>query len=118
MKAKERTLNILNELVKNALDAEATDININIKSNSDTLEITVQDNGSGMDEETLKKAKDRLNQEHMDVYDEYYSGLTGSQQAGSGLNLVGFQVDESTIETSSEGTTVRVRRNPTKNKRK
>lgn len=118
MKAKERTLNILNELVKNALDAEATDINVNIKYTADTLEITVQDNGSGMDEKTLKKAEGRLNQEHMDVYDEYYSGLAGSQQAGSGLNLVGFQVDESTIETSSEGTTVRVSRDTAKNKRK
>lgn len=94
MKTKERTLNILNELVKNALDADATDINVNIKNTAEFLEITVKDNGSGMDEEALEKAKKRLNQEHMSIYDEYYSGLAGSQQAGSGLNLVGFQVDE------------------------
>lgn len=118
MKTKERTLNILNELVKNALDADATDINVNIKNTAEFLEITVKDNGSGMDEEALEKAKKRLNQEHMSIYDEYYSGLAGSQQAGSGLNLVGFQVDESKIETTSEGTTIRVKRDAMSNKRK
>lgn len=118
MKTKERTLNILNELVKNALDADATDINVNIKNTAEFLEITVKDNGSGMDEEALEKAKKRLNQEHMSVYDEYYSGLAGSQQAGSGLNLVGFQVDESKIETTSERTTIRVKRDAMSNKRK
>lgn len=118
MKTKERTLNILNELVKNALDADATDINVNIKNTAEFLEITVKDNGSGMDEEALEKAKKRLNQEHMSIYDEYYSGLAGSQQAGSGLNLVGFQVDESKIETSPEGTTIRVKRDAMSNKRK
>lgn len=118
MKTKERTLNILNELVKNALDADATDINVNIKNTAEFLEITVKDNGSGMDEEALEKAKKRLNQEHMSIYDEYYSGLAGSQQAGSGLNLVGFQVDESKIETSTKGTTIRVKRDAMSNKRK
>lgn len=118
MKSKERTLNILNELVKNSLDANSTDINVNIKNTPEFLEITVQDNGHGMDAKKLEEAKKTLNQEHMRIYDEYYSGLAGSLQAGSGLNLVGFQVDESDIESSPEGTTVRVKRISEDNKRK
>lgn len=110
MKAQQRIINIMSELVKNALEADSTDINVSIKRSADLFEITIQDDGNGMDEGTLKDAIDKLNQPHQAVYDEYYSGLAGFNDSDSGLNVVGFQVDEAEIETSPEGTKIRVKR--------
>ena len=110
MKSKQRIINIMSELVKNSLEADAEDINVNIKRNPEFIEITVQDNGRGMDEKTVQGVREKLNQAHRTIYDEYYSGLAGFNQSDSGLNVVGFQVDEAEIETSPEGTTIRVKR--------
>lgn len=104
----------MSELVKNALDAEASDINVNIKRSGDTFEVTVQDDGKGMNDSTLKEVEEKLNQPHQEVYDEYYSGLAGFNRSDSGLNVVGFQVDETTIETSPEGTKIQVKRDGSK----
>lgn len=110
MKAQQRIVNIMSELVKNALEADASAIDVNIKRSGDLFEITIQDDGSGMDDKTLSEIKEKLNQPHQEIYDEYYSGLAGFNQSDSGLNVVGFQVDEAEIETSSEGTKIRVKR--------
>ena len=56
------------------------------------------------------KAEGKDNRE---IYDEYYSGLAGFNQSDSGLNVVGFQIDESEITSSPEGTTIRVKRDNT-----
>lgn len=108
----------MGELVKNSLEADAEDINVNIKRNSEFLEITVQDDGRGMDAKTLQEVQEKLNQEHRAIYDEYYSGLAGFQQSDSGLNIVGFQVDEAEVTSSPEGTTIRVKRARHKNEKK
>lgn len=113
MRSQQRIVNIMSELVKNALEADSSDVNVNIKRESDFFEITVQDNGKGMSETTLNKAQEILNQPHRDIYDEYYSGLAGFNQSDSGLNVVGFQIDESEITSSPEGTTIRVKRDNT-----
>ena len=110
MKAQQRIVNIMSELIKNALEADATDINLNIKRSADLFEITIQDDGKGMDEATLKDVQKKLKQTRREIYDEYYSGLAGFNQSDSGLNVVGFQVDEAEIETSPEGTKIRVKR--------
>lgn len=110
MKTQQRIVNIMSELVKNALEADSSDINVNIKRSEDLFEITIQDDGKGMNDETLKEVQKKLNQPHQFVYDEYYSGLAGFNQSDSGLNVVGFQIDEAEVETSPEGTTIRVRR--------
>ena len=110
MKANQRIINIMSELVKNALEADSTDINIHIQRSGETFEMTVQDDGRGISDETLKEVEGKLNQPHQEVYDEYYSGLAGFNQSDSGLNIVGFQVDQSEVETSSDGTTIRGRR--------
>lgn len=110
MKSNERTLNILSELVKNSLDAESSEVNVNIKKADDFIEITVQDNGKGMNDETAKEVHAILNQPRKRVYDEYYSGLLGSNHSESGLKNIGYQVDESDVESSPEGTTIRVKR--------
>lgn len=110
MKSNERTLNILSELVKNSLEAESSEVNVNIKNTSDFIEITVQDNGVGMKNDTAKEIHRILNQPRKRVYDEYYSGLLGANHSESGLKNVGYQVDESDVESSPEGTTIRVKR--------
>ena len=110
MKAQQRIVNIMSELVKNALEADATDIDMKIKRSEDLFEITIQDDGKGMDKKTLKEVQEKLNQPHQEIYDEYYSGLAGFNQSDSGLNVVGFQVDEAEIETNSDGTKIRIRR--------
>lgn len=46
--------------------------------------------------------------------EDYYGALAGSTNRGgsfgSGLNLVGFQIDEAQVESSKEGTTIIVKR--------
>lgn len=118
MKSKQRIINIMSELVKNSLEADSSDININVKRLPEYFEVTVQDNGGGMDEKTLTEVREKLEQPHRVVYDEYYSGLAGFNQSDSGLNIVGFQVDEAEVETSDEGTTIRVKRARHKNEKK
>lgn len=110
MKTQQRIVNIMSELVKNALEADATAIDVNIKRSEELFEITIQDDGQGMDEKTLEEVQEKLNQPHQEIYDEYYSGLAGFNQSDSGLNVVGFQIDEAEIETSSEGTKIRIKR--------
>lgn len=118
MKSKQRIINIMSELVKNSLEADAGDINVNIKRNPEFIEITVQDDGWGMDDKTVQEVQEKLNQAHRAIYDEYYSGLAGFQQSDSGLNIVGFQVDEAEVISSPEGTTIRVKRDRHKNEKK
>ena len=54
----EKCMNVVKELVENSIDAEATEITINLVD-SGVKEITVIDNGIGMDEEDAKKAFER-----------------------------------------------------------
>jgi sensor histidine kinase YesM len=110
--SKRRIVSIVSELICNSLDAGATDISVSINRNSEKFEITVKDNGSGMDEKTLKEVKRILNQPLKEVYEEYYSALAGNTYTDSGLNIVGFQVDKAEVESSpNKGTTIKVSRN-------
>lgn len=54
----EKTMNVVKELVENAIDAEATEIDIEL-IDSGVKEITVRDNGIGMDEEDARLAFER-----------------------------------------------------------
>ena len=51
----EKTMNVVKELVENSIDAEADEIKIELVD-SGVKEITVTDNGIGMDEEDAKMA--------------------------------------------------------------
>lgn len=117
MRDKSRILNIVNELLKNSLEADSSLVDLSIEYTPDYFEITIQDNGTGLDESTEKIVVDSLNQPHEGVYDEYYSGLAGSNRNDKGLNIVGYQIDEASVESSEEGTTIRVRRDGQANKR-
>lgn len=105
---KKRIINILSELVSNAIEAESSNIDINIKRDEDKIIFLIEDNGKGMDEETLEKVRRVLKQPHRKIYDEYYSGLGGSPTSDSGLNIVGFQVDEAEIESGPDGTRLKL----------
>ncbi len=107
---------IVYELLSNSLEAQASDISLRITMDDEETVIKITDNGNGMDEETLNYVRRILQQPHRKDMEEYYGNLaggTGGGSFGSGLNLVGFQIDEAEIESSKEGTQIIV-----KNKRK
>lgn len=105
---------IVDELLANSLEADSTDISINIIRNKEEDIIKITDNGKGMDEETLKEVKRILNQPYRKDMEEYYGSLAGSNHtvggSYSGLNLVGFQIDSADIISSEEGTTFLIKR--------
>lgn len=110
MKSEEKKIKgIVDELISNSLDAKALEIKVSITRNSDKTEITVQDNGKGMNEKKLQEVRELLNQAHRYELEDYYGELVGNSITASGLNIVGFLVDESKIESNlEEGTTVTV----------
>lgn len=105
---------IVNELLANSLEAESRDININITRDKEEVTIKIEDNGKGMDEETLSHVEKILNQPYRKDMEEYYGSLAGISQTRKksfgGLNLVGLQVDYSSVKSSDEGTTVVLKR--------
>ena len=103
-----RIVCITSELICNSLEADASEVCVSIKSDPEKFQITIKDNGSGMDEKTLKEVRRILNQPFNEMYEEYYGGLTGSSYTDSGLNVIGFQVHKAEIESNSNGTTITV----------
>lgn len=49
---------MITDLVQNAIEADAVQINLNIEESENQLNIVIIDNGKGMSAETLEKAKD------------------------------------------------------------
>ncbi len=105
-----KILGIVNELLSNSLHAGGKEINITISKDLDSTRIMVEDNGRGMDEETLKDVKRTLNQPKRKDMQSYYDGLVGHSSYGSGLNLVGLLSSESQVESSEEGTKITIKR--------
>src|SRR5690554_6073964 len=99
MKENERILNIVNEVLRNSLVADASKIQITVDKEPDYFEIIIEDNGHGMDNDTLKKVDMDLTKPHQSIYDEYYSGLTGTTNSNSGLKIVGYQIDEAKVNS-------------------
>lgn len=101
----------MDELLSNALDSQATNIDINITRDSEEIRIKISDNGKGMDADTLEKAKKKLNQPYRKDFEEYYGQLAGRQISQGGLNLIGMQVNEAEIKSEKgKGTTITVKR--------
>ena len=93
---------LITDLVQNSIEAQATDIHLNIKETDTNLSFVIADNGKGMNAETLEKAKDPF----------YSDGRKHShRKVGLGLPFL-FQTAEwtgGTAEIESEegtGTTV------------
>lgn len=101
---------IVDELLLNSLEAQSTDIDINVKRDGDEMVIRISDNGNGMDQETLSKVRRILKQPYRKDLDEYYGHLAGMEISQGGLNLVGMQVDFAEVESSHQGTTIIVKR--------
>lgn len=101
-----KILGIVNELLSNSLYAEGKEINISISKNPDSTLIKIEDNGKGMDEDTLKSVRRTLSQPKRKDMQSYYDGLVGHSSLGSGLNLVGLLSSESEVESSDKGTKI------------
>lgn len=106
---KSKIQGIVKELMSNSLNAEATEIKVQVDRGKEKTVIKVTDNGKGMDEKTLKGVLDLLNQPRRDELEDYYGGLAGNSQTASGLNIVGMLVDEAKVfSEEGKGTTVEV----------
>jgi signal transduction histidine kinase len=68
----EKFKGVLINLIENAIGANSTEIEVLAKRNDSFIEITVKDNGIGMDKQTIKKA-----------FELYYT----TKEQGSGLGL-------------------------------
>jgi signal transduction histidine kinase len=68
----EKFKGVLINLIENAIGANSTEIEVLAKRNDNFIEITVKDNGIGMDKQTIKKA-----------FELYYT----TKEQGSGLGL-------------------------------
>ena len=91
---------VLNHLINNSLehgfdDAAPALIDIEIQQRTDTVEITYQDNGKGIDEENLGK-----------IFDPFYTNNLGSGSIGLGLSIVHnlvVQLMQGSVNVTSDG---------------
>jgi signal transduction histidine kinase len=108
---KRRIRGIVDELVANALNAGASTVDVQVKSQSDYFEIRVDDNGKGMNLEQAREVEQLLQQPRRGELEEYYGDLVGVSGFGSGLTIVGMLVDEAEVKSVlGRGTTIWVRR--------
>ena len=106
-----RIRGIVDELVANSLDAGAKNIKTEIRHLGDCFEITVEDDGRGMGPEVVRQVQRLLSQPRRDELEEYYGDLAGVSEFASGLNTVGFMVDEAEVTSHpGKGTKVTVKR--------
>ena len=89
---------LITDLVQNSIEADATEIELNIEETEQQFDIVISDNGRGMSAETLEKVKDPF----------YTDGLKHRhRKVGLGLPFL-FQTAE-IRSTEGEGTSVRCR---------
>jgi len=100
---------LITDLVQNSIEARATEIHLNVEETKTNLNIVIADNGKGMSEETLEKAKDPF----------YSDGRKHRhRKVGLGLPFL-FQTAEMTGGTAAieskegAGTTVTFKLDPT-----
>lgn len=93
---------IISDLAQNAVEADATRVEVEVATSPDTIHVRIRDNGKGMSKDTLEKAKDPF-------YSE--SGKHDHRRVGLGIPLllqtadaVGGKVDINT--EPGKGTTV------------
>jgi DNA mismatch repair ATPase MutL len=95
---KELSLNIL-DIVENSTKAKAELVKIEISESNELLSITITDNGTGMDEETLKS-----------VADPFYTTRT-TRKVGMGIPLFRLAVQQTGGEFSIASTHIDVDKN-------
>ena len=100
---------IVDELMNNAMKANATRVDVRVEEVDGTVEIQVSDNGEGMTAEQLQACHDRLDQPRRHELEEYYGALAGDSMHGSGLSLVGMMTDRSEVKSEKgQGTEITV----------
>lgn len=99
--------NIVNELLNNSLNADSTNIDINLSLTDEDVTIKISDNGKGMNKDQLAYANKVLNQSFKKELEEQFGELAGTDTSAGGLNIIGLQVHEATVESvEGEGTKI------------
>lgn len=91
---KDLSMHIL-DIVENSVKAGATEVVVDLNHHDDALDMTIRDNGCGMDSETVKK-----------VFDSYFTSRT-TRKVGLGLPFLKMNAEQT-------GGTVRVESEPGK----
>jgi len=101
---------ILFELIHNSMRAKATRINIEIADLGDTVRLTVEDNGEGIEPQKAARLEAALNSGRRDELEI----LAGADHTRTGLRMVGFMTDKAQLEsTPGVGTKIVIYRNKT-----
>ncbi len=95
----EPVLGIINALVRQALRAKATRVEVHLEHFEDTARITVTDNGAGIDQDELAIMRTRLNQPLREELAKYYGVLAG-RSVGDSLSIVGMMTDRVDIHSA------------------
>ncbi len=103
-----RIMGILDELVKEAMRSGASKVDIQLEDRQDEVVITVKDNGQEMKPEKVDEIRHALQQPRHDEIEPYYHELLGQVFHGPGYALLGQMVDSGQVQTSKDGTTIRV----------
>lgn len=105
---KNKIKTIVNELLTNSIRANANDIDINVSLSEDEITIIATDDGDGMDEKQLQKARESLNQPYRKDLEEQFGQLAGMDvSSGGGLNIIGMQIKSAEVDsTKGEGTKI------------
>ena len=98
----------LMELVKNAYDADATEVGISIESNKDGTVTTIDDNGSGMTLEQVRKYWMRIattNKAQHNISERYGRPRSGAKGIGRfSCRRLGSMLDLTTVGVLDNGT--------------
>jgi hypothetical protein len=81
---------LITDLVQNAIEAHATEIELSVKETEENLNVVIADNGKGMSAETIEKAKDPF----------WSDGKHKHRKVGLGLPFL-FQTAEMTGGTAT-----------------
>lgn len=91
---------VVDELMANALQAGATEVDVKVQRLAQGIRIEVRDNGKGMTPAVLQEVQKTLNRPRRNEYDHYYGELAGETLVGRGLTIVSMLVDDAHVESS------------------
>ncbi len=91
---------IVDELLSNAIKAQASKIEVLVEEQGDEVCIRVIDNGHGIDGRKMEVVEKHLYQPRRDEIEDYYGALAGDSAVGTGLSLVGMMTDRASLKTA------------------
>ena len=100
-----KIINLLDELLHYALQANPQKVVVTVECLPDKVSITMEDDGAQRSEEECRQAECILNEHCLNEMEDYYSGLAGEETVGlARLRIVGMMVDGAQIACGDEGT--------------